>query len=100
MTQRIEDLRTPAGTTGLAVEPWRDELFAVAANWQEASAPVYELIGDDEWRESRWQVADSAHCEIAALARHLEEQADIASEEAAALAAAATQIYHSEKEWG
>ncbi len=57
----INDLTTPAGTYGLAIEPWSiGEIYAVAANWAEASAPVY-TYGEDGWDRNGRQVADYRH---------------------------------------
>lgn len=57
------NLTTPAGTCGLAVEPWsKGEIYAVAANWAQASAPVY-TYGQRGWHIDRAgrQVADFRH---------------------------------------
>jgi hypothetical protein len=84
-------IRCPAGTCGLAVAPWSpDEVYAVAANWAEASSPVLTW-GEDRWIESGRQVADYRHEPAAALAAELREACD-SDEEAEALAADATSI--------
>jgi hypothetical protein len=62
-------ISAPAGMTGLACEPWsRGEVYAVAANWAEASCPV-RSYGDDGWGyiEGGLQVADFRHNARAAL---------------------------------
>jgi len=41
MTKNYTTLETPAGMSGLACEPWAEgEIYAVAANWSQASSPV------------------------------------------------------------
>jgi hypothetical protein len=65
----LSSLTTPAGTSGLAVEPWAaGEIYAVAANWSQASAPVY-CYGQTGWHLDRAgrQVADFGHIARAAL---------------------------------
>lgn len=55
------DITCPAGTYGLAVEPWsKGEIYAVAADWAQASAPVYSY-GKDGWCQIGQQVADYQH---------------------------------------
>ena len=73
MTTNIQTLTTPTGTYGLAVEPWsKGEIYAVAANWSQASAPVYfyERTG---WEQRQYQVADFGHSPTAALATEIAE---------------------------
>lgn len=54
-------IKTPAGTTGLAVEPWAPgEIYAVAADWAQASSPVL-IYGEDGWDNTQYQVADFRH---------------------------------------
>ena len=68
MSKAIE-VTCPAGTSGLAVEPWsKGEVYAVAANWAQASAPVY-TYGMNGWGLDRCgrQVADFRHSAKAAL---------------------------------
>ena len=61
-------LTTPTGTYGLAVEPWSaGEIYGVAANWAQASAPVY-TYGRNGWTPNGRQVADYRHEPAAALA--------------------------------
>ena len=63
----------PAGTSGLAGTPWApDEIFAVAADWGQASAPVWAHNGD-EWAQTMLQVADHRHSPRAALIAELRE---------------------------
>lgn len=51
----------PAGTYGLAVEPWTPgEVYAVAADWARASSPVLSY-GYDGWTHTGRQVADYRH---------------------------------------
>lgn len=62
----------PAYTSGLVIAPCdRSEVYGVAANWSQASAPVY-FYGDGKWETRQYQVADFRHkpsealeCEIA-----------------------------------
>ena len=63
MTTTLKNLTCPAGTSGYAVEPWAaGEIYAVAANWSQASAPVY-TYGANGWGLDRAgrQVADFRH---------------------------------------
>ena len=63
----------PSGTSGLAGTPWAaDEIFAVAADWGQASAPVWAHNGD-EWSQTGRQVADHRHSPRAALIAELRE---------------------------
>lgn len=42
-------ITTPVGTYGLAVEPFgKGEIYAVAADWSQASSPVM-VYGEDGW---------------------------------------------------
>ena len=93
MQRAIDD--APAGTSGLAIEPWTPgETYGVAANWAEAAAPVY-FRGDAGWESRQYQVADFQHRPEQALDCEL-RQALIASggdeDEAAALLADATEF--------
>jgi hypothetical protein len=57
------NLTCPAGTYGLAVEPWAEgEIYAVAADWAEASDPVM-AYGPGGWNQqcSGPQVATYRH---------------------------------------
>ena len=67
------NLAAPAGMTGIGVDPW-GEVFAVAANWAEASSPVmvYGKKGWDLDGHGR-QVADFRHSDQAALESVLRE---------------------------
>lgn len=57
----------PAGTGGLLIEPWSaGEVYGVAANWAEPSAPVF-FYGDSGWQSRQYQVADFRHSDTAAL---------------------------------
>ena len=61
----------PEGTTGLAIAPWSpDEVYAVAADWSQASAPVY-TYGSCGWQTCGRQVADFRHRPSAALEAEL-----------------------------
>ena len=63
----------PPGTSGLVVAPWSpSEVYGVAANWLQASAPVYTL-GCDGWKQSEYQVADWRHWPIEALKAEITE---------------------------
>lgn len=73
-------ISTPVGMSGLAVEPWsKGEVYAVAANWAEASSPVM-VYGEDGWTndECGRQVADFRHNDRAAL-KDIIERAIVAS---------------------
>lgn len=60
-------ISTPAGTTGIAVEPWAaGEIYAVAADWAQASSQVM-TYGPDGWDSTQYQVADFRHNDRAAL---------------------------------
>ena len=62
----------PAGTWGLIVAPWSpSEPYGVAADWGQASAPVY-ILDDDEWTPNGRQVADFRHDPADALRTELE----------------------------
>jgi len=68
-------LTAPEGMSGLAAAPWSpEEIYAVAADWSQASCSVY-YWGDDEWVESGRQVADYRHEPAAALRDHLADSA-------------------------
>ena len=72
MTTTI-NITTPAGTYGFAVHVWGD-IYAVAANWAEASAPVYTWCEDGWTQDSHGrQVADFRHRPKDALRSHLRE---------------------------
>ena len=74
------NVRCPQGTYGLAVEPWsRGEIYAVAANWAQASATIY-AYGKRGWHLTGRQVADYRHSPEAALRAEVIEA--IASSEA------------------
>lgn len=65
----------PAGMSGLWVEPWsRGEIYAVAADWAQASCPVL-VYGEDGWTNDSHgrQVADFRHNERAALDSEIRE---------------------------
>lgn len=59
----------PKGMTGLACAPFRDpkEVYAVAADWRNASAPVLQWEPGDGWTHTAWQVADFRHQAAEAL---------------------------------
>ena len=51
----------PQDTYGLVIAPWTPfEVYGVAANWAQASAPVY-FYGPEGWRTQQYQVADFRH---------------------------------------
>lgn len=57
----------PAGTSGLVVAPWDEsEVYGVAANWAQASAPIYHY-GRNGWQTEQFQAADFRHRAEAAL---------------------------------
>ena len=63
----LSNLTCPAGKSGLAVEPWsKGEIYAVAANWAQASDPIL-VYGPDGWNGNGRQVADYRHSALAAL---------------------------------
>jgi hypothetical protein len=63
----------PPGTSGYVIAPWApDEVYGVAANWAESSAPVY-THGPDGWEPTQYQVADFRHWPEDALRRELAE---------------------------
>ena len=65
-------ITTPTGTTGLAVEPWaRGEIYAVAADWRQASAPVLRLT-DAGWLPTGRQACQLGGDPRAHLAAELE----------------------------
>jgi len=69
---------------GVWVAPWDpSEIYAVAADWAQASCPVYVLSGDGEWvLESHGrQVADFRHNCRAALRSELEESIRMSGDE-------------------
>lgn len=69
----ISTLTCPAGAYGLAVEPWsKGEIYAVAAKWADASAPVY-FFGPAGWQTRQYQVADFRHRPMAALELEIAE---------------------------
>lgn len=72
-SKALRNLKAPAGTSGLAIEPWaKGEIYAVAANWAQASAPVWHY-GPEGWEHSGRQVADYRHDPRPALVRELAE---------------------------
>lgn len=91
-------IQCPVGTYGLVVvAPWSDdEVFAVAADWRQASSPVQTWNGE-RWTDSGRQVADYRHDPAAALVAELREACDSA-EQAETLAAEATAIYDTDAE--
>jgi hypothetical protein len=61
MTTTLSNLTCPAGKSGLAVEPWsKGEIYAVCANWAQASDPIL-VYGPDGWSGNGRQVADYRH---------------------------------------
>jgi hypothetical protein len=76
-------ITTPAGTTGLACEPWtKGEIYAVAADWAQASSPVL-VYGKDGWTydEHGRQVADFRHNYRDALESILREAIEMGGDE-------------------
>lgn len=60
---KTKTLAAPAGMSGVYVEPWsKGEIYAVAANWAQASSPVM-VYGDRGWTydDCGRQVADFRH---------------------------------------
>ena len=58
------------GTTSVSV--W-GQLYAVRANWPEASSQVEALDADNEWAATGKQSADYRHSHLAALRANIEE---------------------------
>ena len=97
----MKTIKAPAGKSGLVIEPWsKGEIYAVAANWAQASDPVL-IYGERGWVNDTHgrQVADFRHSPEAALASYLAEairlsggDEDEANDEAANLAADAVFI--------
>lgn len=72
-TMRAAIDSAPVGTTGLVIEPWSiGETYGVAANWAQASAPVY-FFGSGGWNSRQYQVADFRHRKTDALELELME---------------------------
>lgn len=70
MTSYMQDAidSAPDGTTGLVVAPWDEsEVYGVAANWSQASAPVYTYTRGQWGRDGGYQVADWRHLPAEAL---------------------------------
>ncbi len=72
-SKTMRNLTTPAGMSGLAIEPWTPgEVYAVAADWAQAAATVWSYA-DGRWVPTGRQVADYRHDPRAALLRELRE---------------------------
>ena len=68
-TKSASEIAAPQGMTGIACEPWTPgEIYAVAADWGQASCPVM-VWGDGEWTQDECgrQVADFRHSPQSAL---------------------------------
>lgn len=79
----MKTITTPLGTSGLAVEPWgANEIYAVAANWAQASSPVM-VYGEDGWTtdEHGRQVADFRHNDRDALESVIREAIEMGGDE-------------------
>lgn len=64
-------LTPPPGTRGMMCAPWSPgEIYAVAAVWERAEAPVYRYTGDG-WEATGRQVADHGHRASKALEAEL-----------------------------
>ena len=71
----------PTGKSGLAVEPWgAGEVYAVAADWAQASSPVL-VYGEDGWTGTQYQVADFRHNDRAALECFIREAIEMGGDE-------------------
>ena len=69
MTQYMRDAvdSAPEGTSGLVIAPWSQrEVHGVAADWSQASSPVY-FFGADGWESEQYQVANFSHRPFDAL---------------------------------
>lgn len=78
------NITTPDGLRGIAVEPWgAGEIYAVAANWAQASGQVYHWGGEacDGWVPTQWQVADFCHDDRAALRSMIVEAIEMGGDE-------------------
>lgn len=76
-------ITAPAGMYGLAVEPWcKGEVYAVAADWSQASCPVM-VYGEDGWDNEGHgrQVADFRHRPRAALESIIREAIEMGGDE-------------------
>ncbi|MDE2010226.1 MAG: hypothetical protein KGJ09_09155 [Candidatus Omnitrophica bacterium] len=83
MAALSQKITTPEGRTGLACEPWtRGEIYAVAADWADASSPVI-VLGEDGWThdEQGRQVADFRHSPRAALEAIIREALEMSSDD-------------------
>lgn len=80
---KLNQVSAPAGKSGLAVEPWAPgEIYAVAANWSQASDPVM-VYGSSGWTsdEHGRQVADFRHSDRAALESVIREAIETGGDE-------------------
>lgn len=69
--------KAPEGTAAYATR-WNGVVYAVAANWANASDPVLSLIGlegEEEWDGIGWQVGDFSHEQEVALRKVMERDA-------------------------
>jgi hypothetical protein len=96
MSQYIQDAidTAPTGTSGLVVAPWdASEVYGVAADWSQASAPVYTYTRGEWSRDNGYQVADWQHKPSEALEAEIIEaliQSGDGDSEAASMVADAT----------
>ena len=85
----------PHGTTGLVVAPWdKAEVYGVAADWPQASGPVWEYARG-KWSRGQYQVADWRHLPAEALEAEIIESLVASGDgdsDAAAIVADATQF--------
>lgn len=83
MTKKTDYVAAPSGMSGLYVEPWsKGEIYAVAADWAQASSPVL-VYGKDGWTsdECGRQVADFRHNDRAALEAVIRSAIEMGGEE-------------------
>lgn len=81
---KTKTLAAPAGMSGVYVEPWsKGEIYAVAANWAQASSPVM-VYGDRGWTldECGRQVADFRHKSHEALRDQIVRAIEASGDEA------------------
>jgi len=82
-TRKANEIVAPAGMSGIACEPWTPgEVYAVAANWAEASSAVL-VYGQDGWThdEHGRQVADFRHNDRDALESVIREAIEMGGDE-------------------
>ncbi len=80
---RNKRITAPDGMSGLMVEPWaKGDIYAVAANWAQASSPVM-VLSVDEWDLDPHgrQVGDFCHSPQEALESQIREAIEAGGDE-------------------